>query len=135
MSKNKLIKALNKTATDLDNGCNYEWGHMGRCNAGCLVQNLTNKTDKEIAKMVNFEIDEWSEHANDYCHGTNENVNELFDSLKQFGLSYQDMMHIEYLSDPKVLSHLPDDRKHLQKNNPKDVSAYMRCFAKELALN
>ena len=47
MGKKKLIKALRKTANDLDNGCEYEWGHMARCNAGCLGQNLIGKTQAE----------------------------------------------------------------------------------------
>lgn len=128
----KLIRALRKTADDLDKGCDYEWGHMGRCNAGCLVQNLMDKTDKEIAKMVNFEIDEWSEHAKEYCAGTNQDVQELFTRLQSFGLSHKDMMHIEYLSDPEVLVLLPENKRDLQKNDPKDVSMYLRCFATQI---
>ena len=134
MKKEKLIHALKKTAVDLDNGCDYEWGHMGRCNAGCLVQNLMDKTDTEIASMVNFEIDEWSEHAKEYCSGTNQNVEVLFRRLQDFGLSHQDIVHLEYLSDPNILRRMPEDRRHLRKNNPKDVSDYMKCFAQQLEL-
>ena len=52
--KKKLITALTKTANDLEQGCEYEWGHMGRCNAGCLVQNLISKTDKQISNFIMF---------------------------------------------------------------------------------
>ena len=109
---------------------------MGRCNVGCLVQNLMDTTDRQISKMVNHDIDEWSEHANDYCHGTNQQVDDLFKTLNNFGLSYQDIMHIEYLNDPKILSKMPGNCLYLTKNDPKDVSAYLRCAAdqRELAL-
>ena len=72
MGTKKLITALRKTADDLDNGCEYEWGHMARCNAGCLVQNLMDKTGKEVAEMVNFKLDEWTEYADAYCKGTDQ---------------------------------------------------------------
>ena len=77
----RLIRALKSTAKALDNGHQYEWGHMGRCNVGCLVQNLTGKSDVEIAKTVDFELDEWSEYANDYCNRTNTKFDDLFLNL------------------------------------------------------
>ena len=132
MVKQKLIQALKKTAADLENGCKYEWGHMGRCNAGCLVQNLMDKTDTEIAKMVDFDLAEWSEHAKEYCNGSKKNVQDLFLNLQHYGLGYKDVMHIEHLSDPKVLSRLPQNGHYLRKNEPKDVSVYMLEFAKQL---
>ena len=130
--KKKLITALTKTANDLEQGCEYEWGHMGRCNAGCLVQNLISKTDKQISNMFNNELDEWSEYAKEYCIGTNDNVQDLFDRLHSFGLSHQDIIHLEYLSDPNILNQMPENRRYLQKNNAQDVSDYMRCFAQQL---
>ena len=132
LMKKKLIHALKKTADDLKKGCKYEWGHMGRCNAGCVVQNLMGKTDKQVVEMVGFELDEWSEHAKDYCNQTNSGADKLFDSLKTFGLGYQDIMHIEYLSDPNVLSMMPEYGKRLKKNNPDDVGNYLLAFAKNL---
>ena len=132
MKPKKLIAALKKTANDLNQGCRYEWGHMGRCNVGCLVQNLTGKSDTQIAKSVNFEISEWSEHANDYCAQSNSSVTRLFSDLQKEGLSYKDVIHIEYLSNPKVLKHIP--QKKLRRNQPEDVSTYLKAFAKQLSL-
>ena len=132
MKPKKLIAALKKTASDLSQGCRYEWGHMGRCNMGCLVQNLTGKSDTQIAKSVNFEISEWSEHANDYCVQSNSSVNKLFSDLQKEGLSYKDVIHIEYLSNPKVLKHI--SQKKLRRNQAKDVSTYLKAFAKQLSL-
>ena len=132
MKQKKLIDALKKTAQDLDSNCKYEWGHMGRCNVGCLVQNLTGKSDSQIAETVNFEISEWSEFANDYCSNSNQAVSNLFSDLHTNGLSYKDVIHIEYLSNPKVLKHIP--QKKLRRNQAKDVSLYLKAFAKQLSL-
>ena len=126
------MNALKQTARDLKNGCRYEWGHMGRCNAGCVVQNLTGKTDSQVAEMVGFELDEWSEHAKTYCNQSNTDVDELFALLKRYGFGYQDMIHIEYLSDPKVLKTMPEYGNRLKKNNPNDVGNYLLAFAKYL---
>ena len=134
MGKKKLIKALRKTANDLDNGCEYEWGHMARCNAGCLVQNLMDKTQSEVVEMVNGHLDEWTEYADAYCKGTHQFIDDLFQELEQHGLSHEDVLHLENLSDPKITSTFPKDVRHMQRNNPYHVSKYMRRFAEQLEL-
>ena len=134
MAKNKLIKALHKTADGLDNGCQYEWGHMARCNAGCLVQNLMEKSQTEVIEMVHGHLDEWTEYADAYCKGTHQFIDDLFLELETYGLSHKDVLHLEYLSDPTILRSLPENRRYLQRNDPKDVSDYMRSFAGKLEL-
>ena len=134
MGKNKLIKALRKTANDLDNGCEYEWGHMARCNAGCLVQNLMDKTQMEVLEMVNGQLDEWTEYADAYCKGTHQFIDDLFQELAQHGLSHEDVLHLENLSDPKITSTFPKEVRYMQRNNPNHVSKYMRRFAEQLEL-
>ena len=126
----RLINALKSTAKALNNGHPYEWGHMGRCNVGCLVQNLTGKTDVEIAKTVDFELEEWSEYANEYCNRTSVKFDDLFLNLYNEGLGYKDVIHLEYLSDPGVLDLMPS--KNLKRNNPQDVSSYMMAYAHKL---
>ncbi len=132
MIKNKLIKALHKTADDLDNGCQYEWGHMARCNAGCLVQNLMEKSQTEVVEMVNGHLDEWTEYADAYCKGTHQFIDDLFLELETYGLSHKDVLHLEYLSDPKITRTFPKESRYLQRNNPNHVSKYMRRFAEQL---
>ena len=58
-----LIGALRTTAERLANGAKYEWGHMGRCNCGHLLQTITGLTDYEIVQSIDFQLDEWTEHA------------------------------------------------------------------------
>tara|TARA_A100001037_G_scaffold250730_1_gene233917 strand:- start:1629 stop:2039 length:411 start_codon:yes stop_codon:yes gene_type:complete len=123
-----LANALRETADRLTDGARYEWGHMGRCNCGHLVQTLTDMTDIEIAQSVDYQLDEWSEHAKDYCEGTSSRVEDLFETLKSFGLSSDDMRHLEHLSDRRVLSRI-DGRPTLRKNDIQDVSVYMHTMA------
>ena len=66
-----LINALRETADRLSTGVKYEWGHMGRCNCGHLVQTITKMTDREIVEAVDNQLNEWTEHAREYCDTSN----------------------------------------------------------------
>jgi hypothetical protein len=123
-----LIKALRETAKRIEAGARYEWGHMGRCNCGHLVQTLTDMTDTEIAQSVNFELAEWSEYAQDYCEGSGHKVDDLFVLLQDAGFSYQDVIHLENLSDRRVLNRL-GERRYLRRNQAADVSLYLVTLA------
>lgn len=130
-SNTELINALRETAKRLSDGAKYEWGHMGRCNCGHLVQTLTDMTDYEIAQSVDFELDEWSEYAKDYCDGTGHKVEDLFATLQTVGFSHEDVIHLENLSDRRILSRLGNNGQpcYLQRNNAKDVTRYMETMA------
>lgn len=125
----KLVEALRETANKLSSGEKYEWGHMGRCNCGHLVQTVTNLSDKEIVHAVNNQLDEWTEHANDYCEGTGGSVEQLFLSLKDIGFGHKDFIHLEHLSDNKILSRISSKPRKLFRNNPEHVSLYMNTMA------
>lgn len=128
-SNPKLINALRKTAERLEGGAKYEWGHMARCNCGHLVQTLTDMSDYEIAKSVDFKLDEWSEYAQDYCEGTGHKVDDLFLTLQNVGFSHEDVVRLENLSDKRVLTRLGDGLCYLQRNKVDDVTRYMYTLA------
>lgn len=129
METTNLSGALRETAQRLESGARYEWGHMGRCNCGHLVQTITQMSDYEIVKSIDFAYDEWTEHAKDYCDGTGHKVDDLFDTLKRFGMSHKDVMHLEYLSDKRVLERLDGGLRYLEKNKIEDVTLYMNTWA------
>ncbi|MDX1523212.1 MAG: hypothetical protein R3264_16415, partial [Anaerolineae bacterium] len=99
------------------------------CNCGHLVQTLTNMSDTEIAKSVDFMLDEWSEFANDYCAGTGHKVDDLFLTLQSVGFSHEDVIRLENLSDKRVLNRLEGQNRYLRRNNVQDVTLYMVTLA------
>lgn len=122
----ELIHALRLTAQRLREGAQYEWGHMGRCNCGHLVQTITAMSSREIVESVDFAMNEWSEHAKDYCEGTGHKVDDLFLTLQQVGFDYHDVIHLENLTDQRVLARLD---QHLRRNSVTDVIRYMTTLA------
>ncbi len=124
-----LPSLLRRTADRLDSGAPYEWGHMGRCNCGHLVQTVTSMTSRQIASAVEHRLDEWTEHARDYCQMTGSPVDDLFQALAEVGFNHQDVMALEYLKDPRVLSRLGERGRKLRRNHAPDVSLYMRTLA------
>jgi hypothetical protein len=133
-SNAELITALRVTAQRLGEGAHYEWGHMGRCNCGHLVQTITNLSAREIVAAADNKLDEWSEHARDYCAGTGQNVESLFLTLHKVGFDYQDVIHLENLTDARVLNRLAEGqfdggRRYLQRNCVTDVTQYMNTLA------
>ena len=127
-----LISALKETASRLSLGAKYEWGHMGRCNCGHLVQTITKLSDREIVESVDNQLNEWSEHAQEYCDTSNSKAEYLFDRLKEIGFDYEDVIKLEYLSDKNVLSRLGEGPQYLRNNDVKDVVLYMDKMAEML---
>lgn len=134
MNNKPIVELLRETAERLDQGARYEWGHMGRCNCGHLVQTLTDMSDREISFSVDNQLDEWSEHAKSYCAETGSPVEDIFHALAQVGFSHEDVVRLERLSDPRVLKHLGGKGKQLRRNYSPDVSLYMRALAEVIEL-
>jgi len=124
-----LIDALRTTAHRLNAGAKYEWGHMARCNCGHLVQTLTGMSAYEIAKSIDFQLDEWTEYAQDYCAYSGHKVEDLFVTLANVGFDQTDVIHLENLSDPRVLDRLGNERRYLQRNRAEDAVRYMWALA------
>jgi len=128
-SNPELIDALRTTAQRLQGGAHYEWGHMGRCNCGHLIQTITDLSDREIVQAADHRLDEWTEHAKDYCEGSGHSLDTLFLTLQEMGFDYQDVMHLENLSDQRVLQRLAPERRYLRRNCREDVTLYMQTLS------
>ena len=76
----KLIRYIRETADRLEGGADYQWGHQGQCNCGHIVQTITELSPSEIYHRVIQTTGEWSEFANDYCMGTNLEIEEILDT-------------------------------------------------------
>ena len=102
---------------------------MGQCNAGHLIQTLTGLSSFEIVESIDFQLDEWSEHAIDYCSNTGCKVDDIFLTIEKHGMAHEDIVKLENLSDRKVLNNLDGGFRHLERNNRNDVIDYMNSFA------
>lgn len=102
---------------------------MGQCNAGHLIQTITGMSSYEIVETIEFKLDEWSEHANDYCSNSGCKVDDIFHEVEKLGMSHDDVVRLENLSDPKILDNLVGGFQYLEKNNKHHVVRYMESYA------
>ena len=128
-ASHKLIDALKETAERLKNGNHYAWGNHGSCNCGNLLQVLTPFDSKDILKIAQTGIGEWTELAEETCSITSLPVAELLGALQHAGLTPVDIHNIEYLEDRAVLKALPGGFRWLKRNLREDVIVYLETFA------
>jgi hypothetical protein len=126
----ELIQALRRTAHKIANSNHYQWGHMGSCNCGHLVQEVTQLTRAEIHEYaMRTRGGDWSEQALDYCPTSGYLMDQVISIMLDAGLEVQDFQHLERLSDRAVLRRLPDQERFLQHNQREDVAKYLRTWA------
>lgn len=124
-----LILALRKTITKLKEGAPYQWGHMGACNCGNLAQEITRITKGDIHRFAMQRSGDWSEQLNDYCPGSGLPMDLMISELLEIGLNRDDLIHLERLSDPEILEHIPfEQRKNLAKNRKEDLLLYLKTW-------
>ena len=125
-----LIDALRSTSKRLSQeGVEYQWGHMGQCNAGHLIQTITGMSSFELVESIDFNMDEWSEHATDYCSKSGCKVDDIFHEVEKLGMTDHGIIRVENLSDRKVLENLEGGYRPLQRNHKDDVICYMESYA------
>jgi hypothetical protein len=125
--RQKLITAIDIVIRNIENDTiKYDWDEYGSCNMGLVAQALLGKTadslDAAIGRTIdNFETNnesfDWSKLVIKFCPMTGLSKHKIFKALQESGLSREDMMHLEYLSDPKVLSKIKSLGKKLEKTH------------------
>ena len=128
----QLIQALSETAQRLAQGDKYQWGHMGSCNCGHLAQTITKHSKGEIHGAAMWRYGDWREQLRDYCPQSGLPLDEIIDQMAEFGLTRQDLEHMERLSHPSITQRLPQNRKYLQHNHRDDVVLYLETWVKML---
>ena len=123
----KIIDALRKTASQLELGNRYEWGHMGSCNCGNLAQTITSFSRAEIQKYAIEKRGDWSEQLIDYCPTSGLPMDMIIEKMINFGFSRQDLHHLEWLSDKQVLNKM--SIFFLNRNLKSDTILYMKSWA------
>ncbi|MCC5933440.1 MAG: hypothetical protein LAT75_02920 [Candidatus Cyclonatronum sp.] len=125
-----LIDTLRETAKRLEAGADYNWCHMGRCNCGHLAQTITRLSPAEIHEMALLKAGDWSTQSVEHCTSTGYTIDHIIETMLELGLTRQDIVHIERLSDQRVLVRIPlERRKVMNHKNREDVVLYMRSFA------
>jgi hypothetical protein len=124
-----VIRALRNTAETLSRSNEYQWGHMGSCNCGFLAQEVTNLTKSQIHFHAILRHGDWCEQLNDYCPTSGMPMDELISEMLIFGFDTEDLRHLERLSDPSILSLLPNEERMLYHNVKHDVIRYLQAWA------
>ncbi|MDG1279628.1 MULTISPECIES: hypothetical protein [Algoriphagus] len=129
----ELISALEKTIFKLSNGSPYQWGHMGACNCGNLAQELTKLEKSEIHRYAMGRYGDWNQQLVDFCPTSGYPMDLMISKMLEFGLTIEDLSHLERLSDPKILSAMPFERRRsISKNSKEDVIYYMKTWSELL---
>jgi len=127
---------LRKTARRLEEGADYNWCHMGRCNCGHIAQTITKYSPAEIHEMALLKSGDWKDQSIEHCVSTGYTIDHIIDTILSYGLTRQDLAHIERLSDRRILVHIEKERRiHLDHKNREDVILYMRTWAGLIEMN
>ena len=124
-----VVETLRKTAVSIEKSADYQWGHMGSCNCGFLVQEITHLNKREIHQSAMERYGDWNEQLNDYCPTSGMKMDAIISAMLEFGFDTDDLKHLERLADPTVLRTLPPSMRNLRKNNKADVALYLRAWA------
>jgi hypothetical protein len=129
----ELIQGIRKTIKKLKDGAPYQWGHMGACNCGNLAQEITKLTKGEIHRYAMQRHGDWNEQLVDYCPTSGYPMDLMVTKMLEAGLTLDDLMHLEKLSDPEILRRIPaENRQNLLKNAKSDVILYLEVWVKLL---
>lgn len=99
------------------------------CNCGHLAQTVTQLTRAELHAMALEKKGDWAEHAREYCPDSGYPIDHVIESMLGLGLTTSDIVHLERVSDPRVLRRLEDARRHLDKRDRDDVVRYLEAWA------
>ena len=127
-----LIDALRRTASKIQEGAPYQWGHMGSCNCGNLAQEITKLSKAQIHAYAMQGHGDWNEQLNDYCETSQIPMDLLVHEMLTFGFSMEDLKNLERLADKDILACLPLESRYLKHNVRNDVVLYLKTWANML---
>jgi hypothetical protein len=130
----KLVTALRSTAARLAAGSSYQWGHLGMCNCGHLVETVCAIPPQQIHRLALMDREgDWEQLANAYCPTSGFPIDDILGELVALGLTTQEVGHLEKLGEPRVLAALPGGHRWLRRNDRADLIAYLETWAALLA--
>lgn len=124
----RLIEAITKTIESISSGAGYQWGHMGMCNCGHLVQALTRRSQREIHQAALLRAGDWGQQSIDYCPTSGLPLDAIISEMLEAGLTLDDINYLERLNDPRVLARLPLEERWLKRNRKEDLVTYLETW-------
>lgn len=128
----ELIAAMRRAANKIVKEDKYQWGHMGHCNCGHLAQELTQLSSSDIHRIAMQRSGDWNDQCEDYCENSQMPIDILISELLSKGLSIEELMKLEKLSDKVILDRLPKNQNYLERNNKYHVALYLNTWAQIL---
>ena len=126
----KLVTALRSTAERLRGGSTYQWGHLGMCNCGHLVQTVCALPPQQIHRVALSDREgDWEQLANAYCPTSGFPIDDILSELVALGLTTHEIGHLEWLDEPRVLAALPGGHRWLRRNDRADLIEYLETWA------
>lgn len=154
----ELVVALRETAARLlSEKVKYQWGSFAHCNCGHLAQTITGLAPEEIQRRAMRREGDWGAQAFDVaarhfpefdygdrpaldegawepedigaCQVTGAPLDEVLGQMYAFGLSPNDVRHLERLSDPEVRRQLDTHKQHFRHHLRENVVAYLDAWA------
>lgn len=135
-----LLKLL---AVLQDGTADYNWSDGCKCNVGLLAQIISNESYLDLRKEKIAEYPEWLKFMKDnkttepgcgswktlinlYCGQTKPTMHGIVGEMIKSGFTKEDLIHLEYLSDDYVLSHMKDD--NLEQDKETDLIKYLKTW-------
>lgn len=125
----ELIDALRKTSKRVAVKSNYDWKNIGACNCGNLAQVITGMDKKDIHKNGIQKHGDWEMLVYLYRENSKYKIDEVITRMIELGINPEEIVHLENLSDPKILERMPENRKYLKRDNREDVIMYLETWA------
>jgi len=110
--KTKLITALRMSASALrGNRFAYAWHQPHSCNNGVLACALTGMSMLQLKERtdrlrIHSKSPSWTDIAGTHCPISGQPTDSMFSALVSYGLTVDDIVHLEYCNDPKVLKRM-----------------------------
>lgn len=121
-----LVVALRATAARLASGSAYQWGHLGMCNCGHLVETVCRVEPQKIHAWALEREGDWEQLANSYCGTSGLAIDQVISELLALGLTTEDIGHLEKLDDPHVRAKMG---RWLRRNDRGDLVEYLESWA------
>lgn len=126
----ELIKALRDTSKRIGgNKSNYDWKNIGACNCGNLVQIVTGHDKKQIHQHGIQKHGDWEMLVYLYNDNGKYEIDRIIKTLLDLGFTLDDIVNLENLSDPEILSSVPGNKRFLKRDAREDVILYLETWA------